>query len=1112
MRCFCNRFHVVTKGKPCGILITHGPAIGERNAPADEGDSEMGRRTILAILLACMTFFTGIPRGEAAGVLFETGRAGEKEATLMVYMTGSDLEAGSAAATKDLQEMAESGVDLSAANVVVYTGGSPKWHSDVPEDVNAILTLQKDGFQIVKTFEQMSMGEAGNLSRFLNYAYQNYPAKTYDLILWDHGNGPVIGYCLDKRYDNDTLTLPEMQKAFRDSPFSKDNKLGFIGFDACLMASAELICTLGDYGEYLIASQETEPNFGWNYAFLDGLGKLAPKELACSVADRYYAFCEAYYAEKPLFHGDVTMSVTDLSFADALKTDVCALFKKAVPDVMSRFSRIAVSRVNTRAFGRASTGSEYDLVDLRCLSDELADYYPEETAALSGLLDEMVVHTVANTEQSSGVSLYYPFYNKHYYSSAWKTAYREMNVFPEYINFLNRYEQMWLASDMQEMFDTVLNVEPGAEEGAFYLPLSEEQLEITAEARYYILRRIGEGLYAPVYVDMNVQKTDGGLLAQFGGSVICYETPFGIREIPATYLRNRIGTKMEYSLLGFILERPAADGGWSNDMQHCDLQLSVDTADGSVEVKGIYVWDSEQGVFASGKRQEVDLSEWTWMSFMELSSRYLTREENGRIVGFWDWPDRGTIVFDRVPIADDPQFTFTPMYDDGYEYCVMFELTDVQGNKTCSEPYPLAVPKAPPEPEPEPLFAEPVGNGTAELLVNGVRMRFRVQGSKLGQQKYYVDVTNENDFQIQVSFDGISAHSITSDESCWLFAIEPGETAIEEFTALNRIIWQSGKGDRIRLRASAKNNVTEGTLFSNLPIALADFDEVDQNAYIFPVLGASAKEQALYSGNGIEVTLVELGFIPQRYQADPESDDAELTAFFRVDNTTDRKVIVAIPAFEINGVHVSNARGAIMDTVELAPHMSCYLRRSVTKAEAQRLALKSTFYDENGQALEFADRYQPLIDAISSLSALVVIANDAHWCPIALESPTDGAPYTPEGKLLYEDDKWTVLQEPPEDGMHPDLLALWVTNRTDRTLCYYLYCGSKSLVYAEIGPNATQRIPLMLTAEQRETEFHIGSVRWLEEYNYQITYGSRTRSLEESGQFRILTAKEAMHP
>ena len=227
-----------------------------------------------------------------------------KKVTVMVYMTGSDLESGSMAATKDLEEMAASGVDLASVQLIVYTGGSPKWHNGLSTEVNTVLRLEEDGFHEVESFPRLSMGKAASLSRFLNYAYENYPAERFDLILWDHGNGPVMGYCLDRLYNNDTLTLAEMRTALEDSPFSEDNRLGILGFDACLMASAELICTLGGFADYMIASQEAEPNNGWNYAFLADCGKIPADELACRAVDDYLAFYESYYADKPFFNSE----------------------------------------------------------------------------------------------------------------------------------------------------------------------------------------------------------------------------------------------------------------------------------------------------------------------------------------------------------------------------------------------------------------------------------------------------------------------------------------------------------------------------------------------------------------------------------------------------------------------------------------------------------------------------------------------------------------------------------------------------------------------------------------------------------------------------------------
>jgi hypothetical protein len=206
------------------------------------------------------------------GILCLTGCGGEEIAetqpkdlttTVMIYMMGSDLEVKSGAGTSDLEEIVASGVDLSKTTVLVYAGGSPKWHNELADpDKHTLLQLKEGGFEQVTQLEALSMGESQCLSNFLKYGHSNYPAEQYALILWDHGNGPVIGYGKDMLFDNDGLTLQEMGAALADSPFNQNNKLIWVGFDACLMASAELACVWAPYAEFLVASQEVEPAFG----------------------------------------------------------------------------------------------------------------------------------------------------------------------------------------------------------------------------------------------------------------------------------------------------------------------------------------------------------------------------------------------------------------------------------------------------------------------------------------------------------------------------------------------------------------------------------------------------------------------------------------------------------------------------------------------------------------------------------------------------------------------------------------------------------------------------------------------------------------------------------
>ena len=365
--------------------------------------------------------------------------------TFMVYMVGSDLESKGGAGTQDLEEMAASGVDTDSVNVLVYAGGTPYWHNEVAKaDVHSVMKLTKDGFTVVHSAESSSMGESQPLTYFLDYAYTNYPADEYALVMWNHGSGPVMGYGMDILFNKDSLTLEEMKQAFEASPFKEDNKLSFIGFDACLMASAELASLMSDHADYLISSQEVEPAFGWNYSFLDGFGSKSTLDLADTVTESYLSSCEEYFEKKGYSDKDTTISCVDLSYAKELSNAINTLFSKATNTLENDYNKIVVNRTETRALGRATTGSEYDLVDLADMVKKLRPMYLEEADTLLDIIGKMVVYNRTNTEGCCGMSLFYPFFNKYYYTYSWEDVYSSLNVFPSYSNFLSKYGEIFL--------------------------------------------------------------------------------------------------------------------------------------------------------------------------------------------------------------------------------------------------------------------------------------------------------------------------------------------------------------------------------------------------------------------------------------------------------------------------------------------------------------------------------------------------------------------------------------------------------------------------------------------------------------------------------------------
>ena len=200
----------------------------------------------------------------------KTGNGGgnpEKEYTVMVYIVGSNLESRYGAATNDMEEMRAAGLDFDRTNLLVYTGGSKRWVSNIPNTSNNVLDMSVDTRSqtdriMAQTDSSADMGLPETLAEFINYCTTNYPARHYGLILWDHGGGPLWGYGSDELFKNDSLLLGELRSAMNGTIFGPGSatpdggrKLDWVGFDACLMGTLENAKLWGDYADYLVGSE-----------------------------------------------------------------------------------------------------------------------------------------------------------------------------------------------------------------------------------------------------------------------------------------------------------------------------------------------------------------------------------------------------------------------------------------------------------------------------------------------------------------------------------------------------------------------------------------------------------------------------------------------------------------------------------------------------------------------------------------------------------------------------------------------------------------------------------------------------------------------------------------
>lgn len=748
---------------------------------------------LFTLLFTCGCQATDMEIGDASADEQSSGNPkqdhqGAVKTTLMIYMIGSDLEAKGAAATKDLGEIAGSGVDLQRNNVIIFTGGSKKWHSDTASAAeHSILRMTADGFVKETAMPNASMGESQSLTNFLNYCYESYPAEEYALIMWDHGNGPIIGYGKDMLFDNDSLTLNEMRSALEASPFKGDDKLAWIGFDACLMASAELACVLDEYANYLVSSQEIEPSFGWNYSFLGDLSISETPELIKSIADKYMQTCEEYYLKKGYTDRDTTLSGMDLSHSAELEMAIDELFKSAEKSIGTSFSVISAKRVETRALGRASTGSEYDLVDVYDLAEQLSDMYPAETARLKAAVDAMTVVNATNTERCCGMSIYFPFYNKTYYEKDWRALYSELGVFPRYVSFLNSYSEKWLGNDL--LTGVAQSRLPCAvSEGKYKLELSDEQAANFAEARYYILTKEGKELYNPIFSSFNVTKSGNTITASFDGNIIYFKNNYGEYFIPVSKEFDTVGNITRYGVYANAVNAYANPlyNDYERIVDGYMFHLAADNEAKRIALSALTPWDTQMtaGSLVGGKTEEVDLSKYSKFVFPQSRHLYLKRFENGTVCPLDEWSESSYLSQYHAPIGDGYSFVFAPLT--AGTYVLVFEITDTQGNKYCSELLDIQLTddigenEFPNEWTPAPPVEVDWNSGDrVELGTHaGVDVSLCVIETRDGK-KYNFNYTNNNDFPVYISDLNYFLNGNVYEDgvtSGWMEMIKPGET------------------------------------------------------------------------------------------------------------------------------------------------------------------------------------------------------------------------------------------------------------------------------------------------------------------------------------------------
>lgn len=378
--------------------------------------------------------------GEALREQFTTIQGGGKDkVTVMVYMCGSNLESESGLATMDLKEMARA-TSNDNLRIIVECGGTKSWQiNSVSSNANTRIAIENGSAVVLEKNARSDMTDGDTLTDFISYCAEEYPADRYMLILWDHGSGAVDGWGYDEYNYYDTLTIDELGEALYDAGV----KFDFVGFDACLMSTMEVACVLYDFADYMIASEDYESGYGWEYQYwLDALSK----NTSIPTSELGQVICDDFVEESG--SDAAIMSIIDLSYMKLVYSSWKNFAYAAQEQLLD--ANFSWETQNTSRIGGGRDrfslddllgsiiSTESEIEDMLAIAKSVENV--DEAEALISALENAIVYCSANSQDAhmTGLAVTLPYGDSSMYKDI-QTIFANAGFDDEYIDFLGKF-------------------------------------------------------------------------------------------------------------------------------------------------------------------------------------------------------------------------------------------------------------------------------------------------------------------------------------------------------------------------------------------------------------------------------------------------------------------------------------------------------------------------------------------------------------------------------------------------------------------------------------------------------------------------------------------------
>lgn len=501
---------------------------------------------------------------------FFADRSDDKKVVVMTYIIGSNLEDAFGCASVNIAQMLDATSKGDGVDFVVQAGGSERWFTKGIDDSTVGRYLISGG-KLEKAEmlpETTSMSEPESLGDFIKWTREKYPADRYMLVMWDHGGGFASGYGqddLNKRPEDNIIRSSEILDAIKGAGV----KFDMIGFDACLMQDVELASAFEPYADYYLASQETEPGYGWFYTV--GFGRLAEdptlstEEVGRSMVSTYDQLYRLDNDGEPVPKN--TLSLVDLTLIKPVHSSMTGLYKNATEKIKGDpavFADMSAARSKAYEF---EDGQQVDMINY-LTGLKKADY--KQDVATDEEIDKIieaaqacvVYHNKDSADGINGISIDFPYASPDSYGEDYEELKRfryngQRRFFDNFISIiaaqkrkenassgglmklLDEYgigdssNEEWYVKGYED-YDTVdLFIDIPVEEvdGAYLPQLPDKTWDTVLDSKVMAYINTDEGRMYIGQEHFSKQDADGRQLltlpdkwASIGGRIVCYET------------------------------------------------------------------------------------------------------------------------------------------------------------------------------------------------------------------------------------------------------------------------------------------------------------------------------------------------------------------------------------------------------------------------------------------------------------------------------------------------------------------------------------------------------------------------------------------------------------